>query len=243
MIWRYLKTQASVLMYGMIGPFFLILYVASDRDEFMRWFLWSGLVITVICVVTAVAITVNDIRSTSKMAELERIGVVALAQVTQIDDTGTEVRGQTLATLTLAISGPGISPFTARDRVIVSLSRLPMITGRKLVVLVDPATNEFRIDWDRSALISGLTPAIFTFADEDQTYDLSGEVEPLMEILRILKSHGLGLKDTVDWASYPAARQQIREIVRRASAQPGAPPQPAARSAGVERTHIPGADA
>ena len=57
-----------------------------------------------------------------------------------------------------------------------------MITGGKLVALVDPTTNEYQIDWERSGLISGLTPAIFTFADEAGTYDLSGKVEPLRRV-------------------------------------------------------------
>lgn len=219
MIWRYLKTQASILMYGMIGPLFLVLYFASDRDEFMRWFLWSGLAITVICVVTAVVMTAKGEKSAAQMAELEQSGVLALARVVDIQETGTEVRGQPLVNIGLQISGPGIQSFTSRKRVTASMARMSMITGRNLVVLVDPTTNEYQIDWERSSLINGLTPAIFTFADEEGTYDLSGKVEPLMEILRILKTNGIGLNDTVDWASYPDARQQVRAIVRRATAQ------------------------
>jgi hypothetical protein len=223
MIWRYLKTQASILMYGMIGPFFLILYFASDGGEFMRWFLWSGLAVTAICVVTAVVMTARAEKSAAKRAELEQTGVLALARVVDIQDTGTEIRGQTLVRLALEISGPGIAPFTSEDRVIASMARMPMITGGKLVALVDPTTNEYQIDWERSGLISGLTPAIFTFADEDGTYDLSGKVEPLMEILRILKANGIRLNDTVDWATYPAARQEVRAIVRRATSQHDGP--------------------
>ena len=41
----------------------------------------------------------------------------------------------------LHITGPGIAAFTRQDRVIASVTRLPLITSRKLVVLVDPATN------------------------------------------------------------------------------------------------------
>ena len=42
---------------------------------------------------------------------------------------------------------------------IASVTRLPMITNRKLVALVDPATNQDQIDWQRSALVGGLMPA------------------------------------------------------------------------------------
>jgi hypothetical protein len=219
MVWRYLKTQASMLMYGMIGPLFLVLYFASDRDEFMRWFLWSGLAITAICVLAAVAFTVHGEKSAAKTAELERIGVLALAQVVGIQETGTEVRGKPLVQLTLQISGPGIQPFTAQDRVLAPMERLTMITNRKLVALVDPTTSEYQIDWERSALTSGLMPAEFTFEGEEGSYDLSGQIEPLMEILRIFKANGIRLNDAVDWASYPAARQQVRVIVR-ANAKP-----------------------
>ena len=36
----------------------------------------------------------------------------------------------------------GITPFATQDQVVASVSRLPMITSRKLVALVDPVTND-----------------------------------------------------------------------------------------------------
>ena len=219
MLWRYLKVQASMLMYGMIGPMFLVLYFFSDRDEFMRMFLWSGLGLTAVAVLFAVVFTVKGEKSAALAAELERTGVLALAQVVGIQETGTEIRGKPLINLTLQISGPGLQPFTTQDRVLAPMERMTMITNRKLVALVDPATGKFQIDWERSALTSGLTPAEFTFEGEEGSYDLSGQIEPLMEILRILKANGIRLNDEVDWASYPAARQQVRALVR-ANAKP-----------------------
>ena len=41
---------------------------------------------------------------------------------------------------------------------IASVTRLPIITGRRMVVLVDPATREYQIDWDRSALVAAWSP-------------------------------------------------------------------------------------
>ena len=41
------------------------------------------------------------------------------------------------------------------------------------VVLVNPATQEYQIDWERSSLVNGLVPAQFTLADDNKTYDLS----------------------------------------------------------------------
>ena len=112
---------------------------------------------------------------------------------------------------------------------IASITRLPMITNRKLVALVDPATNEYQIDWERSALVSGVMPANFTIAEDNRTYDLSGQTGPLMEILQILKANGIGLNNMIDLRSNPAARAQVQAVVRRAAAAqpaPVAPPEP-----------------
>ena len=117
------------------------------------------------------------------------------------------------------------------------MTRLGNLTNRKLVVLVDPATQQYQIDWERSALINGLVPATFTIAEDNRTYDLSGQTGALMEILQILKANGIGMNNMIDLRSNPAARQQVQAVVRRAAAQqappgpgptppPGAPPPP-----------------
>jgi len=133
----------------------------------------------------------------------------------------------------LQISGPGIRPFSSQDRVIASLTRLPMITSRKLVALVDPATYEYQIDWERSSLVSGVMPANFTIAEENKTYDLTGQTGPLMEILQILKANGIGMNNMIDLRNNSGARQQVQAVVRRAAAAqqtpataPGAAPYP-----------------
>jgi hypothetical protein len=102
-----------------------------------------------------------------------------------------------------------------------------MITSRKLVALVDPATNEYQIDWERSALVAGVMPANFTIAEDNRTYDLSGQAGPLMEILQILKANGIGLNNMIDLRSNPAARAQVQAVVRRAAAAQQAPAAPA----------------
>src|SRR6476619_3015854 len=102
-----------------------------------------------------------------------------------------------------------------------------MITNRKLVALVDPATNEYQIDWERSALVAGLMPANFTIAEDNRTDDRSGQAGPLMEILQILKANGIGLNNMIDLRSNPAARAQVQAVVRRAAAAQQAPAAPA----------------
>lgn len=226
--WRYVRIQAFVLMCGIVGPIFLVIYFVAGGDPMMKWMFWLGLLITAIDILIALGITAAGSKSAAQNEKLEQVGVLALAQVTGIHETGTRINEQPLVKLDLQISGPGIAPFASQDRVLASVSRLPMITNRKLVALVDPTTKEYRIDWERSSLVSGLMPATFTIAEENKTYDLTGQSGPLMEILQILKSHGIAINNMVDLRTNPAAREQVQAVVRRAAAQPAPAPAPSA---------------
>ncbi|ULE35479.1 SHOCT domain-containing protein [Mycobacterium sp. IDR2000157661] len=228
--WRYVRIQAFVLLCGIVGPIFLVIYFATGPNPMLQWMFWTGLLITAADVLIALAITAAGAKSAAKTAALEQTGVLALAQVTGIQETGTRINEQPLVKLDLQISGPGLVPFATQDRVIASIARLPMITNRKLVALVDPMTNEYQIDWERSGLVSGLMPANFTIAEDNTSYDLTGQAGPLMEILQILKANNIGLNNMIDLRSNPAARQQVQEVVRRAAAQQ-APAPPAAAAA------------
>ena len=90
-------------------------------------------------------------------------------------------------------------------------------------MLVDPSDNSYQIDWERSALVSGLMPAQFTLAEDGRTYDLSGQAGPLMDIMEILKANNVPMQGNIDIRSNPVVRQQVMDIVRRAAAQHGAP--------------------
>ncbi|MCG7595078.1 SHOCT domain-containing protein [Mycobacterium sp. PSTR-4-N] len=230
-IWRYVKVQLFVLLCGIVGPIFLVIYFASGRDPMMSWLFWGGLIITAVDILIALAITGFGARSAAKTQELEAGGVLALAQVVGIHETNTRINEQPLVKLDLRVSGPGITPFATQEKVVASMSRQPMIMSRRLAVLVDPVTQDYQIDWERSALISGLMPATFTIAEDNRTYDLTGQTEPLMEILAVLKAYGIGIDSMVDLRSNPAARQQVQAIVRRAAAQQVPPPVPATPSA------------
>ena len=239
MLARYIKIQIWVLVCGIVGPIFLAMYFLLGQSSMFKWMFWVGLLITVADVLIALAITSFSAKSAAKKQELEQSGVLALAQVVGIQETGTRINEQPLVKLDLQISGPGIAPFASQDRVIASITRLPMITSRKLVALVDPTTNEYQIDWERSALVSGMMPANFTIAEENKTYDLTGHTSALMEILAILKANGVGLNNMIDMRNNPAARQQVQAVVRRTAAQqaPAAPapvPGPAAAVAPPE---------
>jgi hypothetical protein len=233
---RYLKAQLVVLLCGgLVGPIFLVVYFVMGLDNLLQWMFYVGLLITVADVLVALALANYGARSSAKVAALEQSGVLALAQITGITETGTWVNNQQVVKVHLHIAGPGFLPFDSEDRVIASVTRLGNLNARKVVVLVNPTTNEYRIDWERSALVNGLMPAQFTVAEDNQTYDLSGQAGPLMEILQILKANNVPLNRMVDIRSNPALRGQIQEVVRRAVQQqaPAAQPAPAAAPAGA----------
>jgi hypothetical protein len=220
MFGRYLKSQITVLLCGgLVGPIFLVVYFALGQMSLMKWMFWVGLLITAADVLVALALANFGAKSDAKTQMLEASGVLALAQITGIAETGTRINDQPLVKVNLHVEGPGLTPFDTQDSVIASVTRLPMITSRKLVLLVDPATNQYQIDWNRSALVTGMVPAQFTLADDNRTYDLSGQAGPLMEIMAILKANNVPMNGSIDIRSNPAVRQQVMNVVRRAAAQ------------------------
>lgn len=232
MLARYLKAQLVVLLCGgLVGPIFLVVYFTLGLDSLLQWMLYVGLLITVADVLVALALANYGAKSSAKVAALEQNGVLALAQITGITETGTWVNNQQVVKVHLHIAGPGILPFDSEDRVIASVTRLGNLNARKVVVLVNPTTSEYRIDWERSALVNGLVPAQFTVAEDNKTYDLSGQTGPLMEILQILKANNVALNQMVDIRSNPALRAQIQAVVRRAVEQQAPAPQPAPAAA------------
>ncbi|BBZ73535.1 SHOCT domain-containing protein [Mycobacterium paraseoulense] len=228
MLARYLKAQLVVLLCGgLVGPIFLIVYFTLGLGSLLQWMFYVGLLITVADVLIALALANYGAKSSAQTAELEQHGVLALAQITGVTETGTWINNQQVVKVHLHIAGPGLLPFDSEDRVIASVTRLGNLNARKLVVLVNPTTNEYRIDWERSALVNGLVPAQFTVAEDNQTYDLSGQSGPLMEILQILKANHVPLNRMVDIRSNPVLRQQIQAVVRRAAQQQAPAAQPA----------------
>jgi hypothetical protein len=220
MFMRYLKAQLMVLLCGgLVGPTFLAVYFATGQQSLLKWMFFVGLLITAADVLIALALANYSAKSAAKTQALEQSGVLTLAQITGITETGTRINDRPLVKLNLHIEGPGITPFDTQARVIASVTRLGNITSRNLVVLVDPSTKDYQIDWERSALVNGLVPAQFTVAEDNKTYDLSGQARPLMEILQLLKANDIPASGMSDLRSNPVLRQQIQAIVRRAAAQ------------------------
>ena len=228
MLARYLKAQLIVLVCGgLVGPIFLVIYYASGFSDLLQWMLYVGLLITVADVVVAIGLAAYGAQSSAKTAELERNGVLALAQITGLAETGTRINDRPVVRLDMRITGPGID-FNTQKRAIVDIAKQAIVTRGKLVVLVDPNTGEHQIDWQRSGLIAGVVPAQFVDSEYNKTYDLTGQIGPLMEIFRIYQANNLPSSGQVDLRSYPAVRQQIMTVVRRAAEQqaPAAAPAP-----------------
>ena len=216
-----------------------------------QWMLWVGLLITVADLLVAVWLANRGAKSSAKSAALHQTGVLATAQIIGLAETGMRINERPVVRLDLHITGPGFD-FSDRKRVTVDISKQAIVTARKLVVLVDPNTHEYEIEWQASALIAGVVPAQFTSTEDNTTYDLSGQAGPLMEILQIYKANNLPFSGTVDIRNYPAVRQQIMAVVRRAAAQQptpaaaggvAAPPQQSAaqRLDELEKLHASGA--
>lgn len=221
MLARYVKAQLLVLLCGgLVGPIFVIVYYAmGDFADAIKWMLYVGVLITVLDVVIAIALANFSKNAAVKTAELEQHGVLALAQITGLTETSMQINDRRVVKVDLHIAGPGLLPFDSSTRVTAGMTQQGNLFARKLVVLVNPTTQEYQIDWERSSLVNGLVPAQFTVEEENQTYDLSGQAGPLMEILQILKANNIPLNRMVDIRSNPALRQQIQAIVRRAAAQ------------------------
>jgi Short C-terminal domain len=236
MLARYLKAQLVVLVRGgVVGPIFLITYflapglfgsqfgssgidARSMIQQNMSWMLWVGLLITIADVVVAIWLANRGPGLSAKSAALHQTGVLTLAQIRGLGETGMRVNDRPVVKMDLHIAGPGFA-FDTQKRVTIDITKQAVVTRGKLVVVVDPTTQDYEIDWQSSGLVAGVVPAQFTSTEDNKTYDLTGQAGPLMEILQIYKRNNLPIAGTVDIRNYPAVRQQIMAVVRRAAAE------------------------
>lgn len=248
MLARYIRAQIIVLVCGgLVGPIFLITYFVlpgmfggpfgTDTSSLVQqstsWMLWVGLLITVADVLVAIWLANRGAQSSAKSAALHQTGVLTMAQITGLGETGMRINERPVVNLDLHISGPGFE-FNDRKRVTVDITKQAIVTARKLVVLVDPNTRDYEIDWQASALICGVVPAQIQSTEDNRTYDLSGQAGPLMEIMQIYKANNLPFGGAVDIRNYPGVRQQVMDVVRRAAAQQ----QPAAAGVGAAAASV-----
>lgn len=214
---RFLKILAFSLLCGIVGPIFIVMYYVIDEPA-TSWMLYSGVGITIGIVVLAFVLTLLFTKNEEARKLLEANGILALADVMAANETGMTVNDQPVIKLTLQVHGDGIGPFRAETRARVSVLQVPTLSRGKLVVLVAPGTEQFQIDWQRSALLNGQVPAKFTSSSQGREYDLTGRAGPLFEIMKVLKANGIGSDGVIDIRSNPVARQQIDAILRKTEA-------------------------
>jgi len=67
----YLKIQAACLVFGIVGPIFLVLYFAIQPDPTIRWMYYWGLIITAIDFLIALGLTDQTMRARQVTREQE----------------------------------------------------------------------------------------------------------------------------------------------------------------------------
>jgi hypothetical protein len=219
MLARYLKAQASVLIFGgLVGPIFLIVYFAlgTMARPYLQWMFWVGLFITAADVLAALALANAGAKADARQEMLSGRGLLTVARITGISDTSWFVNDQQMIKVGLHVDVPGTPGFDTEETMASSPTRMQILNAHKLVALVEPGTQNYEIDWNASALIAGVVPAEFTLDEDGKTYDLTGQAGPLLEILQVLHSNGVPVSGTIDIRSNPIARQQVMSIVRRA---------------------------
>ena len=64
----YLKVQAMMFVFGIVGPIFLVVFFAAQPDPTLKWMYYSGLVITVADILIALMITDATVRKDRELA-------------------------------------------------------------------------------------------------------------------------------------------------------------------------------
>lgn len=68
--WRYVRIQAMVFVFGIVGPIFLIIYFAAQPDPTLKWMYFAGLTITAVEVLIALEVTRSTAPSDTTNSDL-----------------------------------------------------------------------------------------------------------------------------------------------------------------------------
>jgi hypothetical protein len=201
------KTLAFMLVCGIVGPIFLVIYFASSDRDLIGWMLWTGLGVTLLDVALAVVIAMARTGSAQKTYRLQRTGRRGVAEIVSVEQTGVRINDQPLLELHVRIHGDDITPFEARSKSVIPDYRLPLLYAGPTPVLVDPETNEWEFDWDaaRPTPYAGGTPG--QFAPPVAAAGVVPDQRPAAERLAELDS--LLQRDLIGREEYDAARARI----------------------------------
>ncbi|ALG84010.1 hypothetical protein [Gordonia phthalatica] len=209
--WKtFAKTLPVLLLTGIVGPVFLILYVVVD--EAPAWLLWSGAVIVAILVAVVAAMVLSVTRNGRLRAALDAHGVPAIGRIVDARETGTEVDGRRVMVLDLDVEGPRVDRFTTRFTTTVPVSAAAALDKGLLGVFVGD-DRVVATDWKATALYTGRRPARFVSESRNKTYDLTGRADELLRIVDVLRRHGIALGGALDVRDDPEARTEIQAIV------------------------------
>ena len=70
--WVYLRLQAMMFVFGIVGPIFLVVYFTIQPDPTVKWMYYFGLVITAADVLIALALTANAVESRHELPQAQR---------------------------------------------------------------------------------------------------------------------------------------------------------------------------
>ncbi|MDH3024034.1 SHOCT domain-containing protein [Gordonia alkanivorans] len=148
-----------------------------------EWMLWTGIGVTVLDVLIGIGVASMSYRGGVRSERLRATGVRGFAEVTSMGQTGVEINNQPLMSLGLRISGSGLVPFEVNTRTVVPIFRQPALYRRRLAVLVDPASQEFEIDWEATESMSDPMPS--TGLSEGGTRTFADRLSSLDDLYRI----------------------------------------------------------
>ncbi|MCX4472157.1 hypothetical protein OOK41_17905 [Micromonospora sp. NBC_01655] len=129
-----------------------------------------------------------------------------------------QYEGPVLETVLRIFPADGGTPFDVRKKLTVPINYLALLHRTKqLVVQVGGDRRSYEIDWERTNLAAGVSPAVVIGPDGRQ-FDLTGRFDPLLAIMRLLVTHRVGVPGTVldlrDRRPSGAAAQ-VMDVIRR----------------------------
>ena len=68
-VWVYVRLQAMMFVFGIVGPIFLFGYFASQPDHTLRWMYWWGLFITTGDILVALWLTDSAVSKDRRLAD------------------------------------------------------------------------------------------------------------------------------------------------------------------------------
>lgn len=220
-----IKSVLFMLLCGIVGPIFLVLSYVLDgpMGAAAHWMRPVGIGVTALMVVIGVVLGIWSYRRRAKKHRLSTTGRVARGDVLAIEPTNMMVNNQPMIRLALRIHGPGVQPFEVDVKRVIPIALTGMLHRGVVGVYVDPATQEFEIDWQLTGLLSGSMPTIFTDSATGRQYDLTGQTDVILQVMEILQRHGVQPQSMTDLRNNPAARAEIMRLAHAHGRDPSAP--------------------